>query len=311
MFSNYYIENLTYLIIARKLFNFMANNMQKTISKKINFKGIGLHSGKDVNISILPAEEDFGIRFVRTDLDNKLELKALYNNIVDTRNCSCLGDKNGNIVSTIEHIMSAFHSFEIDNAIVEIDGPEFPILDGSSLPIVDELKKAGIKIQNKNKKALKVLKKVSFEDGKGASAIIEPADADLEVNFEIDFPSKIIGKQNFTTKINKDVFIDEISPARTFCQKFEIDALRNMGLIKGGSLDNALVFDNENILNEDGLRFQNECVRHKTLDAIGDLYLSGYTIIGKYTGIKSGHFHSVELLKKLFADDTNYEIIDL
>jgi UDP-3-O-[3-hydroxymyristoyl] N-acetylglucosamine deacetylase len=289
----------------------MKQLMQKTISKEINFTGVGLHSGKDVNVTILPAEENFGIRFVRTDLDSKLELKALYDNIVDTRNCSCLGDKNGNIVSTVEHIMSAFHSFGISNAIVEIDGPEFPILDGSSLPIVEELKNTGTKTQEKNKKALKVLKKVSFEDGKGASAHIEPADANLEINFEIDFPSKIIGKQNFTTKVNKDIFINEVSSARTFCQKFEVDALREMGLIKGGSLDNAIVFDNENILNEDGLRFQDECVRHKTLDAIGDLYLSGYELIGKYTGIKSGHFHNVELLKKLFADDTNYEIIDL
>jgi len=288
----------------------MVQNMQKTIANKINFKGVGLHSGKDVNISILPAVENSGIKFVRTDLGN-VELQALYSNIVDTRNCSCLGDKNGNIVSTVEHIMSAFHSFGIDNAIVEIDGPEFPILDGSSLPIVEELKKTGTKSLQKNKKALKVLKKVSFDDGKGATAVIEPANADLEVNFEIDFPSKIIGKQHFTTKVNKDIFIDEVSSARTFCQKFEIDALKDMGLIKGGSLDNALVFDNEDILNEDGLRFQNECVRHKTLDAIGDLYLSGYTLIGKYTGVKSGHFHSVELLKKLFADDTNYEIVDL
>lgn len=283
--------------------------MQKTLEKSIQIKGIGLHCGREVNLALNPAPENFGIVFKRIDLADKPEIKGLYSNIVDTRNCSCLGDKQGNLVSTIEHLMSALYIKGIDNALIEIDNQELPIMDGSAEIFYRILKDLPLKEQNAPRKSLKILKEVSYTDDKGNTVSLKPAPKGLHIKFEIEFPSKIVGHQEFDADIDEKVFMEKIAPCRTFCEKYQVDYLQSLGLVKGGSLDNAVVLDGETILNEGGFRVDNECVNHKVLDAIGDLYTSGYPVIGALEASKTGHFHTNELLRKLFADSANYEII--
>ena len=283
--------------------------MQQTLKNKIKISGIGLHSGCSSNLIIAPAKENSGIVFVRSDLSEDNTCSALYSNVVDTRNCTCLGMQNGQIVSTIEHIMATLYAFGIDNAIISVDNPEVPILDGSAKVICDSLAGAEIVEQTEKRKFLQVKKEVNFADNKGNFVSLKPAD-EFKINFEIDFPSKIVGHQEFSAVIDKDLFVKQIAPARTFCEKYQVDYLRSIGLIKGGSLENAVVLDGETILNKDGFRLLDECVKHKTLDLIGDMFTSGYRLKAEVTGYKSGHYHNNEVLKKLFADKSNYEIVE-
>ncbi len=282
--------------------------MQQTLAKDLKIEGIGLHSGCASVLTIKPAPENFGIVFKRVDLPNKPEIKALYSNIVDTRNCSCLGDKEGNLVSTIEHLMGALAIVGVDNALIEVNNPEVPIMDGSAEIFYEILRKEKLVAQNAPRRFLKVLKEVSFVDDKGNQISLSPAEK-LHIDFVIEFPSKIVGHQEFDADIDEQVFAKKIAPCRTFCEKYQVDYLQSIGLIKGGSLENAVVLDGENILNEGGFRVENECVNHKVLDAIGDLYTSGYHVLGRLKAAKTGHFHTNELLKKLFADKSNYEIM--
>lgn len=283
--------------------------MQQTVKQPQTIEGIGLHSGCKAIMTIHPAPENFGIVFKRVDLDGQPELKGLYSQIVDTRNCSCLGDNKGNVVSTIEHLMGALYMKGIDNALIEINNPEIPIMDGSAKVFADIFKDVELVAQNAPRRYLKVKKEVVFTDDKGNSVSLSPSDK-LHIHFTIDFPSKIVGHQEFDGDIEEQVFAKEIAPCRTFCEKYQVDYLQSIGLIKGGSLENAVVLDGENILNEGGFRVKNECVNHKVLDAIGDLYTSGYRVLGCLNASKTGHFHTNELLKKLFADKSNYEIIE-
>ena len=282
--------------------------MQQTIAKEIIIQGVGLHSGTNSTLILKPAEENTGIMFKRVDVEGFNAIKGSYNNVVDTKNCTCLGDASGNIISTIEHLMSALAVLQIDNLQVEINSPEMPILDGSAAIFLKELEKAGIKKQNSPRRHIKVLKEVEFSDDKGNKVSLSP-DNNFSVHFTIEFPSKIVGHQEFDNIINKDIFVKEIAPCRTFCEKYQIDYLRSIGLIKGGSLDNAVVLDGEKIMNPEGFKVPNECVNHKVLDAIGDMYTAGLPIIGRLTATKTGHFHNNQILKVLFADETNYEII--
>lgn len=283
--------------------------MQQTLAKPVKMKGIGLHSGCEVNLTLNPASENFGIVFKRIDLPSKPEIKALYSEIVDTRNCSCLGDKSGNLVSTIEHLMSALAIKGIDNVLIEVDNQELPIMDGSAKVFYDILKEVELVSQSAPRRYLQVVKEVSLSDDKGNTITLKPAEKGLHIKFEIEFPSKIVGHQEFDAEIDEDIFAKEIAPCRTFCEKYQVDYLKSIGLIKGGSLENAVVLDGETILNEGGFRVANECVNHKVLDAIGDLYTSGYPVIGKLKASRTGHYHTNELLKKLFADSANYKII--
>ena len=282
--------------------------MQKTIKKNIEIKGIGLHSACEVNLLIKPAPANSGIVFKRVDIDENPEIKALYSNVVDTRNCTCLGDKKGNLISTIEHLMSALYIKGIDNAIIEVDNQEIPIMDGSAKMFFDIFKNAELIELEEPRKQLKILKNISYQDDKGNIVSLSP-NSNLFIDFSIDFSSKIVGHQEFNAEINEDVFASLIAPSRTFCEKYQVDYLKSIGLIKGGSLENAVVLDGETILNEEGFRVENECVNHKVLDAIGDLYTSGYRIFGKLSASKTGHFHTNELLKILFSDNSNYELI--
>lgn len=281
---------------------------QHTLKNAIEIKGIGLHSGCAAVMTIEPAPENHGIRFQRTDIAGAETIPALYSNVVDTRNCTCLGASPQNIVSTIEHIMSVFYILGIDNALVKVNNPEVPILDGSGREFLCILQSAELAVQNAPRRILKVSREVRFEDGKGASITLLPAET-LHICFDIEFPSKIVGHQNFDKDITKEVFAAEIAPCRTFCEKYQVDYLQSIGLIKGGSLDNAVVLDGETILNPGGFRVPNECVNHKVMDTIGDLYTSGYYILAKVVANRSGHYHNNEILKQLFASADNYEIL--
>ena len=283
--------------------------MQKTLKEEIKIQGVGLHSGIMSVLTVKPAPADFGIVFSRIDLPGKPQIRALYSNVIDTRNCTCLGDAAGNKVSTIEHLMSALYMAGIDNALIELDNPEVPIMDGSAEEFFVRLRAAAKTEQNKQRRFLKILRTVGFCDDKGNKATLGPSADGLHIKFEIEFPSAVVGRQVFDKGINDDVFASELARARTFCEKSAVDYLKSVGLIKGGSLENAVVLDGDKLLNPEGFRVQNECVNHKVLDAVGDLYTSGFRIIGELSAFRTGHYHMNELLKKLFEDSSNYEII--
>ncbi len=282
--------------------------MQHTLAQETTIEGIGLHSGAPSVLTLKPAPENTGIVFIRGDIAEASAVAALYSNVVDTRNCTCLGDKQGNPISTIEHLMAALAILKIDNLLIEVSAPEMPIMDGSAEVFYQQLSKVGTVEQNAPRKYIKVLKEIEFTDDKGNSVKLEPAD-DFSIHFTIEFPSKIVGHQEFDAIITPDVFVKEVAPCRTFCEKYQIDYLRSIGLIKGGSLENAVVLDGETILNEGGFKVPNECVNHKVLDAIGDMYTAGLPIKGRLTADKTGHYHNNQLLKLLFADSSNYQII--
>lgn len=282
---------------------------QKTFDNKAEIKGIGLHSGYESKLVFNPAPENSGIVFVRSDMKDNNVFPALYKNVVDTRNCTCLGNSSGQVVSTIEHIMATLYALKIDNALIEVSNPEVPIMDGSAKIFYEMLKNVKTIEQKAKRKYLKVMKPVEFVDDKGSYVKLAQSD-ELKIKFVIDFPSKIVGHQEFALKINEDVFAHQIAPARTFCEKYQVDYLRSIGLIKGGSLENAVVLDGETILNDGGFRVENECVNHKTLDCIGDLYTSGYHLLAEVEAFHSGHWHNNEVLKKLFSDEKNYQIVE-
>ncbi len=281
---------------------------QHTLEEKIQIKGIGLHSGVDVTLTINPAPTNHGIVFKRVDIKDSTPLKATYNNVVDTRNCTCLGSDTKNIVSTIEHLMAVLYSQSIDNAYIEIDNAETPILDGSGKVFLEKLQQAKLIEQDAPRKFLKVKKEVKYTDDNGNSIVLSPSEK-LEICFDIDFPSPIVGHQTFNSEITSELFNTNIAPCRTFCEKNQVDYLKSIGLIKGGSLENAVVLDGDKILNEEGFRLANECVNHKVLDTIGDLYTSGYYILAKVVANKTGHRHNNEILKILFSSTDNYELI--
>jgi len=278
---------------------------QQTLKEKITLEGVGLHSGLKSLITVHPAAENTGIVFFK----NESEIKALYTEVKDTTNCTCL--QNDNLkVSTIEHLMAALYIVGIDNALIEISNPEMPIMDGSAQVFLNALESVPSVKQNAPKKILKVLKPVRFEDDKGNFVELSPKKSDgLHIYFKIEFPSKIVGTQIFDDDITPLIFKNQIAPARTFCEKYQIDYLRSVGLIKGGSLENAVVLDGENILNPEGFRVKNECVSHKVLDLIGDLYTSGFFINADVNAFRSGHFHNNMVLKKLFENKENFEIL--
>lgn len=282
---------------------------QKTLKEEIRIKGIGLHSGVESLLILKPAPADSGIVFERSDLDKENVFPALYSGVVDTRNCTCLGNKNGEVVSTIEHIMAALYAAGIDNAFIAVNNREIPIMDGSAKEFFEILRKAELVEQEKPRRYLKVKREVKFSDEKGNYVSLKPADG-LHIKFVIDFPSEIVGHQEFDEVISRENFAKKLAPARTFCEKYQVDYLRSIGLIKGGSLENAVVLDGNNILNEGGFRIENECVNHKALDCVGDMFTSGYRILAAVEAFHSGHFHNNEVLKVLFADADNYEITE-
>ena len=283
------------------------SNNQQTIANTVSINGIGLHSGKNVSMHLYPAEDDYGIRFIRKDLTFDNEIEALWSNVSNTRLSTTISNRNGVSVTTIEHLMSALSGLHIDNIKIEIDGPEVPIMDGSSIKFVDIIDSVSLKKLNKKRKILKVKKHIKIE--KEDSSVELKPNNQFSIDFEIDFPSKLVSQQSCHLQLVNGNYKTDIASARTFGFEKDVDMLRSNGLALGGSLDNAVVVGESKILNSDGLRFKDEFVRHKILDSIGDLYLAGAPIQGYFFGNKSGHHLNNLLLRSLFADRANYEYI--
>jgi len=282
-------------------------HLQRTLKKEINCFSVGLHTGRKVNMTIKPAPVDTGIIFVRTDLPDAQPIHANYNNVCDTTLATTLG-ANGATVSTVEHLLSAFSGMGVDNAIIELDSFEVPVMDGSALPFVNMLKEVGTHVQKKNKKMLIIKKPVSVNDG-DASAMFVPAD-EFKITYEIDFKHPVIGKQSYRMTFSDEKYEKEICAAQTFGFLKDLEFLQAKGLALGGSLKNAIVLDDTKIINKEGLRIENVFVKHKILDAIGDLFLLGMPIIGHFIAHKSGHRLNNLLLKELMNKKDCWEIVN-
>ena len=282
---------------------------QKTISDKISFEGVGIHTGKKVKINIIPASPNTGIIFKRVDLIKNNIIIANYANVTNTLLCTTISNEYGVSVSTIEHLMGAFYGIGIDNAIVEIDSFEMPILDGSARFFLQEIKRVGIKHSDQPIKIIKINKNIKIEDDQKFISI-ERSNVTSEIEFEIKYKNNLINVQKNKVNILEDNLID-IFNSRTFCLYEDIEKLKKLNLGKGGSLDNAIVIKEDKLLNSTGLRNDKEFVNHKILDCMGDLFLSGHKIIGSVKCSQGGHKLTNELLRKIFNDKENYSLIEI
>tara|TARA_B110001452_G_scaffold116584_1_gene96690 strand:- start:622 stop:1542 length:921 start_codon:yes stop_codon:yes gene_type:complete len=282
---------------------------QKTINRDITFKGVGLHSGLAVTMTLKPAAPDYGIIFKRTDLkENNIIIPNIFN-VSSAVFCTTISNENGAKVSTIEHLMAALYGLGIDNALIEIDNQEVPILDGSAKLFVEAISKIGVKNSDAPIKIVKIQKKIEFIDG-NKTISIEPSKLSLDIDFELKYENETIGTQRNLVKVF-ETDLSDIYNSRTFCLFEDIEKLKKMGLAKGGKLDNAIVIKNKQVLNQNGLRNEKEFVNHKILDCMGDLYLAGYKIIGKIICSQGGHKLTNQLLRKVFQNDENFSLIEI
>lgn len=281
--------------------------VQNTLTSPASFSGFGLHSGLPVHMVARPAAADHGIWFRRTDLGGAL-VPARWDAVTPSRLCTVIENDAGVAVSTIEHVMAALAGSGVHNALIDIDGPEVPILDGSAMPFVAGFLEAGIEGLNAPVRAIRVLKPVEVREGE-AVARLEPAEM-LEIDFRIDFEDAAIGLQSRRLNMANGAFVRELSDSRTFCRQADVDAMRERGLALGGTLENAVVFDGDRVLSPGGLRHADEPVRHKMLDVVGDLALAGGPILGRYTGERAGHSLTNRLLRTLFADPSAWCVVD-
>ena len=282
---------------------------QKTIRNNVYFNGVALHSGLDVNVCIKPAKPNFGIVFKRVDLKYNNIVYPNFNNVTNTSLNTTVENEFGTKVSTIEHLMGALFCLGIDNALIEIDNEEVPILDGSAKIFIEKILKAEINVSDSPIKIIKINKKVEYND-RGRSISIEPSTLSLNIDFELKYKNKIIGNQRNRIKVYEDDLRD-IYNSRTYCLFEDIELIKKNGLAKGGSLDNAIVVNDKKILNPDGLRNKKEFVNHKILDCIGDLYTSGYRILASIKCSQGGHFLTNQMLRKVFKKDENFSIIEI
>ena len=287
----------------------MQNYFQKTLKNKASFEGIGLHSGKVAKVTLHPASENSGIVFKRTDLKENNTVKANYQNVSSTNLCTVLKNENNVSISTVEHLIAAFYITGIDNVLVEIDNSEIPIMDGSSKDFIEIINYSGIKDQTKKRKYLKVKKEIRLNDGNKHINLTSDSNS-LKVDYELDYENKLIANQkniiNFESDDLKDVYT-----SRTFCLFKDIEKIKKAGLAKGGSLNNAIVVDEDKIINESGLRNKKEFVNHKILDLAGDFFLAGYRILGNITTKHGGHELNKKCLDLLFTDKKNDELLEL
>jgi len=282
---------------------------QKTIQQSIFLNGLGLHTGKKSNLVIKPAEPNTGIIFKRTDIrENNIIIPSVFN-VSSAVYCTTISNQNGVSVSTIEHLMGALYGMGIDNALIEIDNQEVPILDGSAKLYVEAISSAGLKISETPIKIIKIEKKIEFNDGKKIISL-EPNKMSLDIDFELQYENALIGTQRNSIKVYESDLTD-IYNSRTFCLFEDVKILKEMGLAKGGSLDNAIVVKDKEILNKKGLRNKKEFVNHKILDCMGDLYLTGYKIIGKLICSQGGHKLTNQLLRKVLSDNSNYSLFEI
>jgi len=282
---------------------------QKTIKSPVSFSGIALHNGLKVNVTLKSAKPNEGIVFKRVDLKNNNLVYPNFLNVTNTSLNTTIENEFGVKISTIEHLMGALFGLGIDNALVEIDNDEVPILDGSAKNFIEKIISSGFEITEEPIKIIKINKKIKYSDGKRFISI-EPSKLSLDIDFELKFNNEIIGNQKNKVKVYEDDLTD-VYNSRTFCLFEDIEFIKKNGLAKGGSLDNAIVVKDKEILNKDGLRNDKEFVNHKILDCIGDLYTSGYRIIGNVVCSQGGHFLTNQLLRKVFVDKNNFSIIEI
>ena len=285
----------------------MFSNLQKTIKSLVQLEGVGLHNGINANLSIKPAEANSGILFKRTDIEDKDKntIEANYANVGSAILCTKIKNSHGVSISTIEHLMAAFYIEGIDNALVEINAPEVPIMDGSAFDFVEAIRLVGTQLQNYPKKFIKVLKKIELKEGSKYISI-EPFEKDLIIDFEIVYKNPLIRTRRQEFKLSNGD-LTSIYNSRTWCLYEDIDQIKNQGLAKGGSLENAIVVKENKILNDDGLRYRDEFVSHKILDCLGDLMLSGYRIIGHIKTSQGGHQLTNALLREFLTDKSNWK----
>ena len=282
---------------------------QQTVDNQVNFSGIGLHTGKSCNLKINPGHDNQGIVFKRVDLKENNIIYSKYENVSSAKLCTTLSNQYNVKVSTVEHLLAALYLAEIDNALIEIDSEEIPIMDGSSKDFLDKLLKNDIRQLNSKRKYLKILEKVELVDGEKKISI-EPNTQSLEVEFQLNYKNKIIGKQKNKINFELDNF-DEISESRTFCLFEDIEKIKKAGLAKGGSLDNAVVVDNDKIINKEGLRNDKEFVNHKILDLVGDFLLSGYRVLGKVNCYQGGHQLTNLFLRTLMQSEKSFQSVEI
>ena len=282
---------------------------QKTIKSEVSFNGIALHSGVNVNVSIKPAEPNFGIVFKRIDLKSNNLVYPNFNNVTNTSLNTTVENEFGAKVSTIEHLMGGLFGLGIDNALIEIDNEEVPILDGSAKIFIQKIISAGIKSSEAPIKIIKIKKEINFSDGE-RFINIKPSTLSLDIDFELKYENKVIGNQRNKVKVFEDDLTD-IYNSRTYCLFEDIEFIKSKGLAKGGSLDNAIVVKDKEILNEEGLRNKKEFVNHKILDCIGDLYTSGYRMVASISCSQGGHYLTNQLLRKVFKDSNNFSILEI
>ncbi len=281
---------------------------QKTINKIINFSGIGIHTGIATKLKLIPAEADTGIIFKRTDLKVNNLIYVNHNSILDSKFCSKVQNDFGVYVQTVEHLMSALSALSIDNILIEIDSPEVPAMDGSSKEFTLKILNFGRKYQNSPRKYIKILKPVEIGiENRWIS--VKPSD-NFEVNLEIDYENKIIGNHLFSYEHTEERYINEITMARTFALQEDIKKIRSSGFGMGGNLNNAIIVGSEKIINDSGLRCNNEFIKHKILDCIGDFYLCGYQILGQFNSYAPGHSLNLKIIKEILKNKENYEIVN-
>lgn len=283
---------------------------QHTLKNTLHCTGVGLHTGQNLKMSIHAAKPNTGIVFRRTDIDDRCnEIAARYDNVGDTQLCTTLRNKDGVTIGTVEHLMAAMAGCEIDNAIVDLNGPEVPIMDGSAEPFVFLIESMGIVEQNEPRSVIKILRRIGVKNG-SSEMILEPSEG-FSISLGIDYTHPSIGRQNLTLNVSSTVFKSQISRARTFGFLNEIESLRTAGYGLGGSLENAVVVDSDGVMNEDGLRYTDEFVRHKALDCIGDFYLLGAPIQGHVSGYRIGHTINNLLLRTLIADQEAWQSVTM
>lgn len=284
--------------------------LQKTIKKPISFAGVGLHTGCHVKARIVPAGKDTGISFVRKDLPGTPPIQALAKNVVSTAHATTLG-ADGATVSTVEHIMAAFYGLGVDNAVVELYGPEVPVLDGSAARFIEMIDEAGLRSFKKKKKFIVIKKPIKISDGDKMIHLLPSDDMEFSVDYSIDFSHPFLGAQSFYSLFSRDVFTKEVARARTFGFLRDVEAMRASGLAKGGSLSNAVVIGDDEIINKDGLRYPDEFVRHKVLDVMGDISLAGAPIIGHLKAHRAGHGLNYLLVEKLLKNPGKWELCEM
>jgi UDP-3-O-[3-hydroxymyristoyl] N-acetylglucosamine deacetylase len=284
---------------------------QTTVKASVSCAGIGLHSGSEVTLTLRPAPADTGIVFIRTDVEPAVEayIPAVCGSVCDLTLSSKIGNKFGHVVGTVEHLLAALAGLRVDNAIIEIDGPEVPIMDGSAQPFIELIERAGVCELPVSRRVVRIKQAIRVENSDSYCELVPDTECVFEA--EIDFESGAIGRQAYEMKMDDGRFDDKVASARTFCMLAQVEAMHSAGLALGGSMDNAIVIDGDKVMNEEGLRSPSEFVQHKLLDAVGDLYLLGLHVVGRYRGYKSGHALHNKLLNALFMQPEAFEIISL